>query len=385
MVLDPNADRCWRYASGNALNDDGTLNTDGTRNFLKTVSLKDITGAKLLCCWITPHPSLLLSAKNNIGYYTLDIYRNTTANPILPAATNNNGAITYTPKNIVSSSLQLASIPDALIIFVRPITYKNSDPDFFYPIQAVSINFNNSASILANSTQSDLYRISKNNGLYASYEQFIGAMSGRAVPERTAFQQFLNNLDDTTGTSSAQIEFLRETGVPYYNTIPCSGAPVILEMGKDIQLADDFYAPGSLGQFNLQVTVQCYNQFWDRGNISPDSYELVILCKQSGLLSLERGTCATYQGLLTRQQVLDTSTQEPYRHSEIKRLIGGSLWDRIKTGFMHVMPKLGSITKSVLGHFQENPHARMAHDVLHTLGFGKHGSKEKSKIQDHLM
>ena len=112
----------------------------------------------------------------------------------------------------------------------------------------------------------------------------------------------------------------------------------------------------------------------------------MILCKQSGLISLERGTCATYQSLLTRQQILDTSTQEPYRHSEIRRMVGGGIFDRIKTAFHHILPKIPGIAKSVLGHFQENPVARSAHQILENLGYGKHGGKgSKSKIQDHLM
>ena len=65
LTLDPTASRCWRYADGGA--------------FTKNVSLTAVNSARLLMCFMTPHPSLMLPSKNIVPYYTMDIYRNTIA------------------------------------------------------------------------------------------------------------------------------------------------------------------------------------------------------------------------------------------------------------------------------------------------------------------
>ena len=63
FTLDPTASRCWRYADGGA--------------FSKNVALTNVYSARLLMCFMTPHPSLMLPSKNIVPYYSLDIYRNT--------------------------------------------------------------------------------------------------------------------------------------------------------------------------------------------------------------------------------------------------------------------------------------------------------------------
>lgn len=109
--------------------------------------------------------------------------------------------------------------------------------------------------ILASATQQDLYRYSVENGYNGSWQEFSGFST---VP------------DPTTG-------FARK--------IPSSGSLLILEFGKDIQLTEDYYSAGSLGNFNLQLNLQVYNQF--PYDISP---EIVLITINSGVFVNERGT-----------------------------------------------------------------------------------------------
>ena len=41
--------------------------------------------------------------------------------------------------------------------------------------------------------------------------------------------------------------------------MPTVGSMVVLNFAEVIQLTEDYYAPGSLGSFNLQVTVNVAN------------------------------------------------------------------------------------------------------------------------------
>ena len=279
----------------------------------------------------------------------------------------------------------LNSIPDALIIFVRPISLTNNDPDFFFCIDNVNIQFNNHSGLCATMQQQDLWRTSVENGIYMSWEEFSGSMMGLSKPIKTAFQP-MNGIDVNLAglpmATAPSIEYAKLLGLPFCNNTPTCGSILCLAFGKDIQL-DEYYAPGSLGSFNLQITLSVYNQTLT--DYTGGQYELVILTKNSGMLVLERGTASQYQGLLVKQDVLDTSTQEPYTMHDVKRLVGGSIWDRLWTGIKHLAPKIPGIAKSVLGHFKdENPLANSAHNVLSALGYGKRGGNSKT-IDDHLL
>ena len=131
FTLDPTASRCWRYADGGA--------------FTKNVSLTADNSARLLMCFMTPHPSLMLPSKNIVPYYTMDIYRNTNL-AILPAANLNlNGTLSPVSTTITSNALNLNSIPDALILNLRPkvnvdkTPISGKTPDWFFCIDGVNI------------------------------------------------------------------------------------------------------------------------------------------------------------------------------------------------------------------------------------------------------
>jgi hypothetical protein len=59
----------------------------------------------------------------------------------------------------------------------------------------------------------------------------------------------------------------------------------------------------------------------------------------SGVFVCERGTSATYTGILTKQDVLECSAQEYYTHDDVKRLVGGGFWDSIKSGVSSLAKK----------------------------------------------
>jgi hypothetical protein len=61
---------------------------------------------------------------------------------------------------------------------------------------------------------------------------------------------------------------------------------LVLDFGSVIQLSEEYYAPGSLGQFNLQLSVTVKNNqdsMWAQGG-----YELVIMPMESGIFCIER-------------------------------------------------------------------------------------------------
>jgi len=285
---------------------------------------------ELLFTFITPHPSDLMPARNIVPYYELPRYINS-GQPLISAATLEAGAGSgvriMSTKLAVFNSIQLNQIPDKLIFFTRTKAPSITDTgpwcqaDVSLPITNISINFNNNSGILASATTQELWQMSKNNGVNSSWPEFLGY--GTSVnSDGGSFPDVSGNLVDLS---------------PTVNSVPLSGSYLVLEFGKDIQLTEDFYAAGSLGNFNLQCNVTVANNLLFEA--AADSYELVVITMNSGVFVCERGTSATYTGILTKQDVLDASAQEYYTHDDVKRLVGGGFFDSIKSGLSSLAKK----------------------------------------------
>jgi hypothetical protein len=169
---------------------------------------------------------------------------------------------------------------------------------------------------------------------------------------------FIDLVDNTTN----------HTGFQYS---PTTGTILVLNFAECIQLTEEYYAPGSLGSFNLQLSLRVQNNHYEDW---PDSsYELVIMPMNSGVFVNERGTSSTFISLLTKQDVLDSLQQQPYSNSEVRRLVGGGFLDNMRSALGWVKSKLPAV-RGVLEQVQ-NPYAQAGATVLKTMGYGK-GNKE---------
>jgi len=297
------------------MNPSGTGNTSG----IDSVSVNFYDPKPfLLFTFLTPHPSDLMPARNIVPYYELPRYINGSqpACDAAAAATASNAGA-FSPKSYPLSfnAIQLNQIPDKLIIFARRKLTGDKPwgiPDVALPIESISINFNNNSGILASATKEQLWQMSRDNGANSSWPEFCGWGS--------------------------TLEYTATTPVNYNTKVaPLSGSYLVLEFGKDIQLTEDFYSPGSLGNFNLQCTIVASNNTYYA--IEKSDVELVCITMNSGVFVNERGTSATYTGILTKQDVLEASAQEYYTHDDVKRLIGGGFWDSIKSGVSSLAKK----------------------------------------------
>jgi len=340
--------RIWR--SANVLN---AANAPSYANqFISASSVQSISNTKLIFNFLTPHPSDLFPARNAVPYWESPRYITSNLSAIagfVPSSAIAKPGVT----TIQTSSLQLNQIPDKIMIQVRqPLgNCVNSSPDTFLGIQGVSVNFNNQSGILASATPNDLWRYSVENGSNQTWLEFSG---------------FANVPDVVTGCGKR---------------IPTSGSLVILEFGKDIQLTEDYYASGSLGNFNLQLNLQVFNQY--PYSITP---EIVIICINSGLFVNERGTSSTYTGILTKADVLEASAQQPVFQSSVKRMVGGGFLDSLKTVAGKVLPHL---VKAGLDEMGDHPVAQAAKGVMGAMGYGASGAGHtggrKMKLAERLM
>ena len=292
----------------------------------KSAELVSFSNSKLIFNFLTPHPSDLLPARNVVPYYEVPRY-------ITQVALN--GADGSTVNNVSTSSLQLNQIPDKLIVFVRkPIgTQTPNDPDAFLPIEGITINFNNQSGILSSAKATDLYRYSVENGSNQSWYEFYGEA----------------NVPSANGTGSR---------------VRTSGSMLVLEFGKDIQITEDFYASGSLANINLQVSLTVRNNTGANLNAIPN-WEIVLITLNSGVFVCERGTSAQFTGILDKQGVLEASSQTPYSMNEMRRMVGGSFLDTLKSVASKVLPVVRAVSGTI-----PDPRAQAVSKGLEAIGYG---------------
>ena len=163
-------------------------------------------------------------------------------------------------------------------------------------------------------------------------------------------------------------------GVQY---VPTTGTILVLNFAEVIQLTDEYYAPGSLGSFNLSLSATVVNNTCVDWPLA--SYELVIMPMNCGVFVNEKGTSSTFLSLLTKQDVMDTIYQEAYSHSEVRRMVGGSFLDNIRSSLGWITLSLPAV-RHVLKHIQ-NAYAQTGAKVLDAVGC----ANLAGRLQDRLM
>lgn len=300
------------------------------------VSLQNVNSAtfKLYFEYLTAPNSVLLPPRNVVSYYELPRYKSTL-----------NGVATNGQLNVSSPSLQLNQIPDKLIIFCRKMNKGVNDTDSYLPIDNISLNFNNVSGLLSSEKAYSLWRMSVMSGSNQNWLEF----SGQAASHQATFN------------GPCQ-------------TVPTSGSMLMLDFAKCIPLSEEYYAPSSLGQFQLQFNLNCTNN--TGADIAAGEYELVIITVNSGIYVLERGTSIGYTALLSKSEVLDAS-QGDYKmsYTEARRLVGGSLKSWIKKA----LPIGARLAKHFLKK-SDHPMAQKGAKVIEALGYGQSGG-----MAPHLM
>ena len=152
-----------------------------------------------------------------------------------------------------------------------------------------------------------------------------------------------------------------------FQASPTTGTILVLNFAEVIQLTEGYYAPGSLGSFNLQLTVQVQNNQYEAW--PENSYELVIIPMNTGVFVNERGTSSTFLSLLTKQDVLDALQQQPYSNYEIRRMVGSGFLDGLKSAVGWVKGKLPGVRSAL--EMVPHPYAQTGATVLKTLSYGQ--------------
>lgn len=254
------------------------------------ISGLSITNSKLIFNFLTPKPSDMLAARNIVPYWDMPRFLRPGVQEFSTAQGNTH--------DIPSQSLQLNMIPDKLIVFYRKAvstkTVYDSDRSLYF--SKISINFNNMSGILASATPDQLWRYSVEAGSNQTWQEYSGLINLYSGP----FAAVQNGSNVPTQVATV-------------------GSYLMLDFGRHIQLTEDYYAPGSLGNFNLQYNVVAVNTGADLAA----GGDLVTCCVNTGLFVTEKGQSATYTGILLKKNVLEASNMTPHSDADARRMVGG--------------------------------------------------------------
>ena len=345
--------------------------------YTKNATIVDIKDATLYMQFLTPKASDMLESRNVVPFYQLPIFKTANFGTIAGRATNaisNEGYFaTGGPATLTSNSIQLSVVPDKLIIFVRRLetSLTCTQTSSFLTINKVQINWNNSAGLLSTMSMEQLYKASVASGLRnLTYDEFTGLTVSVAGDDANAYSTSQPREGPTPLVGVGAY-----AGQPGFKYIPTTGSVLVLDFATQIPLQEQYFAPGSIGQFNLQVTLDVVNNH----SAAWDNLELCIIPVLSGCWINERGTSSSFIGLITKADCLETLEQEHYSQGQVRRLIGGSFMDRLRSGVHWISSKLSPI-KHVLEHIPHE-YAQKGAKVLSALGYGKHGNNLENRLQ----
>lgn len=344
-----NVNRVWRYI-------DRTLNP-GTAKPDKKVVLKEYNTPKcwLECRFLTAKPDMVMPSVSVSPYAQYNLFKS-----VLNTSFDSGEVI----PTFVSSNIQLNGCPDMAIIYIRQPLASSAGTyaDCYATIKSVSINFNNSSNLCSNFTPQMLWKMSREAGSSQNWSEF----SGQAI-----YSPALN-----TSGASEQIP-------PVIGT---TGSVVCLKFGEHIALSESWLAPGSMGNYNFQCSVEASNL---TGTVM-NTPELCVIMVNSGVFTSQAGQSSLYTNLLKKTDVLNAQANDAIPSSELKRLVGSGFLSRLKTLGHHVaklaVPHLSRLAKEHLGR-SDSPLARLAESAIDTgrqvSGYGM--SAGNRRLQKHLM
>ena len=237
-----------------------------------------------------------MNTKNVVSYNEFVSYKTVSSATV--------GSLAF-PSQLTSNNTQLRQIPDKIMVCVEP-SYssrtKQFSNNFAFPISSINVTLNNRANLLSELNVVDLYEMSKRNGSKQPFQEFFGQLG--------------------------KYEGIKLNG---------SGPVIIIDPVRDLQL-DSYLSSGSVGAFNLQITVNYGEPLSLRTDaIGPtiDTADIItafvpqlnIICSYGGVLITQQGTSAAMSGLLSKVLVLETKDagSSAGDYDEVEEMSGGNI------------------------------------------------------------
>jgi hypothetical protein len=286
--------------------------------------------SRLDVVFLTPSLSLPLPPKSVVPYMEYPRYITSNAGTIGSGATN---------QTFSTQTITLPQIPDLLVIYAKPQSYSDATQgDWYFPVQSVSLQWDNYAGLMSTMSQQQLYEMSVENGLSQDYQQWSGRLpAGRGVAGAT-----------TSGSAVVQ----------------SVGGALVIRPGKDFALQEG-QAPSLVGNYTLQVNLGLANFSGSTG--TPTIYVMTI---NSGFFESVKGTSRVVKGILSEADIISAPISSLATRSQVERAVGGSFLSKLGHAVSKALPHLPSVARVVAPLVK--PHLpSVAQQGLSMLGYGE--------------
>jgi hypothetical protein len=270
-------------------------NNSGTciiNNFNANFSNSYLTnGPQILCTWITPKATQMISPIIVYPYFDVVQYR-TGGSSISPAYSGIGAPII---SRLQFNTLILNTIPWKIYIFAKQsiseslatINSQVTSTDTYFRIDNINVSWDNQNGLFSSAQAIDLWRMSVINGCNLSWPEWFG----------------------TTQSMSS-------TGPPL--NVNAVGSIICIELGKDIALRIG-QCPGQLCQINFSF-------FADVVNINPYlamTPDLYAICVYDGTLTIGNNSALLEIGNITPSDVLNAPENPNITYNHVEKMFGG--------------------------------------------------------------
>ena len=201
---------------------------------------------------------------------------------------------------IRSDAVIPASVPNLMLIAVRPSSYGVDESDWFIPPENLSIKFGSQSNLMTDASKQDLYEMSYKNGVQMSRAMWYGS----------AYQNGLNYSNALYTTSKGA------------GFVPLVGGFVAIQPGVDFPLQDDL--AGGVG-VNLTNVIEV--EIENRLNVALPSVDIVVVHVNSGFITSADGSTAIQLQPLTSEEVV--SAPIDMDADLANTMVGGSFWSKV--------------------------------------------------------
>jgi hypothetical protein len=259
-------------------------------------------GSKLDCIFLTPSLSVPLAPRSIVPYMSYPRYKNS----YNFASVANGGTIS----NLQSQTLTLSQIPDLIVIYAKPKSttgYATTDADWYFPINKISVNWNNYSGLMSSLTNFELFQVSTENGLEGiDWNQW----NGQAVSRNASFP--VSNAGGLYQSVSAR----QDTKL--------TGGFLVINPAKE-GLLQSGEASGLLGNWNLQFNAD----FLNNSGAAVTDIDIYILTINSGFFESVKGSSRIVQNIVTQENILNADKEYSIGMSSLTRYIGGAVSNKI--------------------------------------------------------
>jgi hypothetical protein len=290
--------------------DDLTRTQSNTGNILRSSNIRTVisdltfgsstnqygpwTNPSLYVGFLTPGPDVTLPLVSTVPYVEFPRYTST---------------FTYTnfagSQTISTNTISLTSIPDMVMLYVKPSTRGPSQLDQYIPVSKVAITFDNFSNLCSGFQQFNLYESAVAAGLDMDWQQWRCFTQG-AYPS-------LARVTTNSTAVSTNVKF-RQTGFTQL-----SGGPILLRMGHDITLSPGL-APGCLGNYSFQATVTTSNPYGYYDYLT--SVQITVIAINTGFFETVRGQSAIRKTILNSADVEAAGPETALTKTHLNRMIG---------------------------------------------------------------